>query len=194
MRAAATGVSCRRSRWVARRSRLAELAVHERGLYSHALLHILEHKAIPVRPKHDAKIGTLLMQLVPAPELAGSKRGTERLLGPAREAVDALMGFAVRRSLRHSFAIARSGLKRREAKLDFEATPRGEELLVIPRRRVNPKSLRMDLVDGHVDVFVVFVVVPSGDILVPGKPQRLHKVFHNTPELVPVEASVFGVK
>jgi hypothetical protein len=165
---------------------LAELAIYERCLHTNALLDILEDEAIPVRPKHDAKIGTLLMQLVPAPELAGSKRGTERLLGPAREAVDALMGFAVRRSLRHSFAIAHSGLKRREAKLDFEDTPRGEELLMIPRWRVNPKGLRMDLVDGHVDVFVVFIVVPGGDILVARKPQSLHKVFHNTPELVPV--------
>ena len=52
----------------------------------------------------------------------------------------------------------------------------------------------MVLVDGHVHVLVVFVVVTDGNVLVIGKPQRLHQVFHNTPELVPVEASVFWVK
>jgi hypothetical protein len=44
------------------------------------------------------------------------------------------------------------------------------------------------------DVFVVFVVVAHGDVLVAGKPQSPHEVFHNTTELVPVEASVFRVK
>ena len=52
----------------------------------------------------------------------------------------------------------------------------------------------MDLVDRYVNVLVVLVVVTGGDVLVTGKPQGLHKVFHNTPELVPVEASVFRVK
>ena len=32
------------------------------------------------------------------------------------------------------------------------------------------------------------------DVLVTGKPQSLHQVFHNTPELAPVEASVLRVK
>jgi hypothetical protein len=59
---------------------------------------------------------------------------------------------------------------------------------------VNPKGLRVDLVDGYVKVFVVLVVVTRSDVLVVRKPQSLHKVFHNTPELVPVEASVFRVK
>jgi hypothetical protein len=59
---------------------------------------------------------------------------------------------------------------------------------------VNPKGLRVDLVDRHVDVFVVFVVVASGDVLVLGKPQRVHEVFDNMPELLHVEASVFRMK
>jgi len=122
------------------------------------------------------------------------KRGTKPLSGPASKAVDPVVRFPVRRSVRHLLTIAHSGLKRREAKLDFEDTPRGEELLVIPRWRVNPKGLRMDLVDGHVDVFVIFVVVACGDVLVTRKPQSLHQVFHNTTELVPIEASVFRVK
>jgi hypothetical protein len=104
------------------------------------------------------------------------------------------MGFAVRRSLRDFLSIAHSGLKRCEAELCFENAPRGEELLVVPGWRVNPKGLRMDLVDGHVDVFVVFVVVAGGDVLVAGKPQSLHEVFHNTPELFRIEASVLRVK
>ena len=59
---------------------------------------------------------------------------------------------------------------------------------MIPRGRVNPEGLRVDLVDSHMDVLVVFVVVTRGDVLVPGKAQGLHQVLHNTPELVPVEA------
>jgi hypothetical protein len=59
---------------------------------------------------------------------------------------------------------------------------------------VNPKGLRVDLVDGHVDVFVVFVVVTGGDVLVTGEPQSLDKAFHNTPQLFGVEPSVFRMK
>jgi hypothetical protein len=44
------------------------------------------------------------------------------------------------------------------------------------------------------NVLVVFVVVTRGDVLVTGEPQSLHQAFHNTPELVPVEASVLRVK
>ena len=55
---------------------------------------------------------------------------------------------------------------------------------------MNAEGLRVDLVDGYMHVLVVFVVVTRGDVLVPGKPQSLRQVFHNTSELVPVEASV----
>lgn len=59
---------------------------------------------------------------------------------------------------------------------------------------MNPEALGMDLVDGHVNVFVVLVVVAGGDVLVVREPQRVDKVLHNMPELRPVEASVFWVK
>ena len=59
---------------------------------------------------------------------------------------------------------------------------------------MDTEGLRVDLVDGHVDMFVVFVVVASGDVLVLGKPQRPHEVFDNMPELLHVEASVFRME
>jgi hypothetical protein len=52
----------------------------------------------------------------------------------------------------------------------------------------------MDLVDGHVNVFVVFVVVAGGDVVVLRKPQGVDEAFHNMPELLPVEASIFWMK
>jgi hypothetical protein len=52
----------------------------------------------------------------------------------------------------------------------------------------------MDLVDGHVNVFVVLVVVPGSDVLVVGEPQGVDEIFHNMPQLLLVEASVFRVK
>jgi hypothetical protein len=175
-------------------SRLAELAIHERGLDSDAPLDVLEDEAVAMRPKHDAKTGAHVVNIVPAPQLPASKRGTELLSGPAGEAVDPVVGFAVRCSLGHFLTIAHSGLKRREAELRFQDTPRGEELLVVPGWRVNPKGFRMDLVDSHMHMLVVFVVVAGGDVLVAGKPQSLHKAFYDTPEFFRVEASVFGMK
>ena len=59
---------------------------------------------------------------------------------------------------------------------------------------MNAEGSRMDLVDGHVNVFVVFVVVAGGDVLVLRKPQGVDEVFHNMPELLPIEASVFWMK
>ena len=59
---------------------------------------------------------------------------------------------------------------------------------------MNAKGLWVDLVDGHVNVFVVLVVVAGGDVLVVREPQRVDKVLHDMPELPPVEASVFWVK
>jgi hypothetical protein len=52
----------------------------------------------------------------------------------------------------------------------------------------------MNLVDGHVNVFVVFVVVAGSDVLVVGEPQGDDEVFHDMPQLLPVEASVFPMK
>ena len=52
----------------------------------------------------------------------------------------------------------------------------------------------MNLVDGHVNVFVLFVVVAGSDVLVVGEPQGVDQVFHNVPQLLPVETSVFRMK
>jgi hypothetical protein len=52
----------------------------------------------------------------------------------------------------------------------LERAPCGKELLVVPRRRVDAKDLRVDLVDCYMHVFVVFVVVARGNVLVLGEP------------------------
>jgi hypothetical protein len=59
---------------------------------------------------------------------------------------------------------------------------------------MNPKSLRVDLVDGDVDMLVVFVVVANGDVLVLRESEDIHKVLHNAPELLGVQASILWVK
>jgi hypothetical protein len=105
-----------------------------------------------------------------------------------------MVRLAIGSPLRDLLSVARSRAKRGQAELPLEGPSSGEELLVIPGWRVNAEGLRMDLVDGNVDVLVICVVVTHRDVLVIGKPQSLHEVLHNTPELVPVEASVFGIK
>ena len=67
--------------------------------------------------KHNAKTGAHFMQLVPAPQLPGLKRGTKLLSGPASKAVDPVVRFLVRRPLRDFLTIAHSGLKRHESEL-----------------------------------------------------------------------------
>jgi hypothetical protein len=52
----------------------------------------------------------------------------------------------------------------------------------------------VDLVDRNVDVLVVRVAVAHGDVLVLGKPQRIHKPVHNLLELLSFEAPILGVK
>jgi hypothetical protein len=52
----------------------------------------------------------------------------------------------------------------------------------------------MDLVDGHVNVLVVFVAVAHRDVLVLREPKDVDQTFHNVPELLPVEAAVLGMK
>jgi len=59
---------------------------------------------------------------------------------------------------------------------------------------VEPKALRMDLVDGHVKVFVVLVVVAGGNVLVLRKSQGVHEAFHNMAEFLALKASIFWVK
>ena len=59
---------------------------------------------------------------------------------------------------------------------------------------MEPKALRMDLVDGHVKVFVVLVVVAGGNVLVLRKSQGVHEAFHNMAEFLALKASIFLVK
>ena len=59
---------------------------------------------------------------------------------------------------------------------------------------VDPKGFRMDLVNRDVDVLVISVVVTDGDVLVLGKPQRIHKSVHNLLELLSFEAPILGMK
>ena len=104
------------------------------------------------------------------------------------------MRFAVDGSLGSFYAVARPRPKRYQAELPLEGPGPGEQLLVIPSGRMNPKRLRVDLVDGHVDVLVIRIVVAHRDVLVLGKPQRIHKSIHNLLELVSFEAPIVGVK
>jgi hypothetical protein len=75
-----------------------------------------------MRPKHNAKTGACLMQLVPAPQLPGLKRGAELLSGPASKALDPVVGFAVRRSLRHF--LRKTAPSNRRRRVPFEAVLR----------------------------------------------------------------------
>lgn len=59
---------------------------------------------------------------------------------------------------------------------------------------MNAKGLWVDLVDSHMDVFVVLVVVAGGDVVVVREPQRVDKVLHDAPSLPPVETSVVWVE
>jgi hypothetical protein len=52
----------------------------------------------------------------------------------------------------------------------------------------------MDLVDRDVDVFVVFVAVANGDVLVLRETQNIHKVFRDVLELFRVWAAILRVK
>jgi len=59
---------------------------------------------------------------------------------------------------------------------------------------VNPNGLRVDLVDRNVDVLVVRIAVTDRDVLVLGKPQAIHKPFHNLLKLFSFESPIIGVK
>jgi hypothetical protein len=59
---------------------------------------------------------------------------------------------------------------------------------------VVPKGLGVDLVDRDVDVLVIGIVMTHRDVLVLGKPQRIHKPIHNVLELRSFEAPIVGVK
>ena len=59
-------------------------------------------------PKHDAKTDTHTVYVVPASQLGRAKSGPEVFQGPAGEAFDALLRFAVSGPLWDLFTIARS--------------------------------------------------------------------------------------
>jgi hypothetical protein len=59
---------------------------------------------------------------------------------------------------------------------------------------MNPKGLRVDLVDRNVDVLVIFVVVANGDVLVLGEAESIDEVFQNALELLRIQASILGMK
>jgi hypothetical protein len=65
---------------------------------------------------------------------------------------------------------------------------------VVPGGKAHPKGLGVDLVDRNVDVLVVRIAVAHRDILVLGKPQRIHKPIHNVLELLSFKAPIVGVK
>ncbi len=174
--------------------RLAELASHERGLHANAAVHILEHEAVAMRPNHDAKTAANIVHVVPASQLGCLQSRPKLFPGPAREAVDSMVGFAIGSPLRDPLAVARPRPEGRQAELPLEGPGPGEELLVVPSGRVNPKGLGMDLVDRNVDVLVIGVAVTHRDVLVLGKPQSIHKSIHNLLELLSFEAPIVGVK
>ncbi|MGB8331504.1 MAG: hypothetical protein WCE62_15365 [Polyangiales bacterium] len=104
------------------------------------------------------------------------------------------MGFAIRSSLRDPLPLARPRPKGRQAELPLEGPCPGEEILVVPSGRVNPKRLGVDLVDSDVDVLVVRIAVAHREVLVFGNPQAIHKPFHNLLELLSFEAPIVWVK
>ena len=106
------------------------------------------------------------------------------------------MGFAVDGSLWNLFAAAnpRPRPEGRQPELSLEGPGPSEELVVVPSGRMNPKGLRVDLVDRNVDVLVIFVVVANGDVLVLGEAESIDEVFHNALELLRIQASILGMK
>jgi hypothetical protein len=106
--------------------RLAELPSHERGLHPQAALYILEYQPVAVRPNHDAKTAADVVHVIPTSEL-GCPQGRPKLSpGPAREAVDSMVRFAIRRPLRDLLAVARPRPEGCQAELPLEGPGPGE--------------------------------------------------------------------
>ncbi|KPK66334.1 MAG: hypothetical protein AMS21_02705 [Gemmatimonas sp. SG8_38_2] len=84
--------------------------------------------------------------------------------GPSGEALDALVGFAIDGSLGDLLAVARPRPEGCQAELPLEGPGPGEQLLVVPSRRMNPKRLGVNLVDGNVDVLVIGIAVTQADV------------------------------
>ena len=176
--------------------RLTQLPSHERSLHPNAALYILEYQTVAMRTNHDAKSAADLVDVIPTSEPRCLQRRPKLFPGPACEAVDSMVGFAIGSPWRNVLALplVRPRPKGRQAELPLEGPGPGEELLVVPGGRMNPKGLRVDLVDRDVDVLVIGVAVTHRDVLVLGKPQGIHKPFHNLLELSSFEAPIVGVK
>jgi hypothetical protein len=150
--------------------RLAELATEGRSLHTNTALSVFQDEPVAVQPKHHAQATADVVYLVPASERSCSKSRRQRLSGPTCETVDSLVRFTVGRSLGQLLSLPCHGSKRGQLELRLEGAPCSKELLMVPGWRVDAKGLGVDLVDRHMHVFVVFVVVARGNVLVLGEP------------------------
>jgi len=87
--------------------RLAQFPRHKRGLHADASIYILEYEAVAMRPNHDAKTAADVVHLVPGSQLGCLQSRPKLFPGPAREAVDSVVGFAICSALRDPLAVAR---------------------------------------------------------------------------------------
>ena len=106
--------------------RLAEFPIHERSLHPYAALYVLEHQPVAVRANHYAKTAADVVHVVPAAQLGRPQSRPKLFPGPAREAVDSVVGFAIRSSLRDPLAVARPRPEGGQAELSLEGPGPGE--------------------------------------------------------------------
>ena len=95
------------------------------------MLGVLKDEPVSMQPNHHAEASADAVQVVPAAQLGRSKGGGERLPGPAREAVDPLVRFAVRCSFGQVLPLPRYGPKGCEPQFHLQDPARGEELPMI---------------------------------------------------------------
>jgi hypothetical protein len=105
---------------------LAELATDERGFHSDASLDILEYKPAAMLPNHNAKTAAEAVHVVPASQLSSHDSRPKLFPGPAREAVDSMVSFAICGPLRDALAVARPRPEGCQAELQLEGPGPGE--------------------------------------------------------------------
>ena len=96
------------------------------------MLGVLKDEPVAMQPNHHAEADADVVQVVLTSQLGRSKRGGERLPGPACEAVDPLVRCAVRCSFGQVLPLPCYGPKGCEPQFHLQDPARGEELLVIP--------------------------------------------------------------
>ncbi len=106
--------------------RLAELSSHKRSLHPYAAPYVLEHQPVAVWPNCNPVTAANRVNIIPASQVGGAKGRPKLLPGPAREAVDSVVSFAVCSSVRDPLALARPRPKGRQAELAFEGPGPGE--------------------------------------------------------------------